>query len=58
MSTNKPAEYVLHIKAMPTYDGDDAGIRRLRRLLKCLVRSFNLRCIRVVEAKSQVEVQE
>lgn len=38
-------EYVLHIRVLPSDDGDDAGIRRLRRLLKNLVRNWGFRCV-------------
>jgi len=44
---NKPVEYVLHLRVMPTDDGDDKGIRRLRRLLKNLVRHWGLRCVAI-----------
>lgn len=41
-------EYVLHIKPLPADDGDDDGVRRLRRLLKSLARywGFQVKGIR------------
>lgn len=36
--------YELHLRPMPD-NTDPDGIRRLRRALKCLGRSFRLRCV-------------
>lgn len=39
-NTDRPT-YVLHLQPQ----GDDADLRRLRAALKCLLRSFGLRCV-------------
>jgi len=41
-----PAGFVLTLRPVPDATDPD-GIRRLRRALKCLLRSFGLRCVRL-----------
>lgn len=44
---NRP-EYKLTLRPLPD-KSDPAGIRRLRRALKCLLRSFGLQCVDIRE---------
>jgi hypothetical protein len=44
-------EFKLTLRPEPD-QSDPTGIRRLRRALKCLLRSFGLRCIDIGEAES------
>jgi hypothetical protein len=46
---NRP-EYRLTLRPLPD-KSDPAGIRRLRRALKCLLRSFGLQCIDISETQ-------
>ena len=46
MSTHKPATYTIYLKAENAKDEAEAA-RRLRAALKCLLRSFGLRCTRI-----------
>lgn len=43
-------EYRLTLRPLPD-KSDPAGIRRLRRALKCLLRSFGLQCIDISETQ-------
>lgn len=45
-----PPTYRIDLRPMPDSTDPD-GIRRLRRALKCLGRSFRLRCVRAEELK-------
>ncbi len=45
-------EYQLTIRPLPD-QSDPAGIRRLRRALKCLLRSFGLQVTDIRETKQQ-----
>lgn len=43
------SSYLLTVRPLPD-DSDPGGIRRLRRLLKAMVRSYGLRCVAIVPA--------
>ena len=45
---SKHPEYQITLRVLPRDEGDE--FRRLRAALKCLLRSFNLRCTRIVPA--------
>lgn len=45
-------EYQLTVRPLPD-QSDPAGIRRLRRALKCLLRSFGLQVTDIRETKQQ-----
>jgi hypothetical protein len=45
-------EYKLTLRPEPD-KSDPAGIRRLRRALKCLLRSFGLRCTDIQESGNE-----
>jgi hypothetical protein len=49
-----PAFY-LTLKAEPN-PSDPTGLRRLRRALKCLLRSFGLRCTNITERAEELEL--
>ncbi|MGI8980467.1 MAG: hypothetical protein ACR2FY_14665 [Pirellulaceae bacterium] len=51
---NKEASYILTVTPLPD-DSDPGGIRRLRRLLKAMVRSWRLRCTAIKPAVSTPE---
>lgn len=51
----KPASFILHIT--PVYRDDDRdGMRRLRAALKCLLRSYGLRCTKLESKNADDEV--
>jgi hypothetical protein len=50
-------EFKLTLRPEPD-KSDPAGIRRLRRALKCLLRSFGLRCVDIQESGNESSQQE
>jgi hypothetical protein len=48
-------EYQLTLEPTPD-PSDPTGLRRLRRALKCLLRSFGLRCTNITERAEELEL--
>ena len=44
--------------AAPKTDTHDNAIRRLRAAIKCLLRSYSLRCVELAEVKQDEDLQE
>jgi hypothetical protein len=49
--------WVLTVRPLPTRYGDAPPEVRLRRALKCLLRTFGLRCVRVEDVSADPEAE-
>ena len=56
MKTSNQPSYQLTIRPLPD-SSDPGGIRRLRRALKALVRSYGLRCTSIQPAKEDTSTK-
>ena len=54
--SNEPERYTLTLQAVPNWG--TPGVQRLRAALKCLLRSFGLRCVNLAEERKTVPTRD